>query len=222
ASDLKLDLKLFKKTPISPFPHTFEYYNPNDGIVYTVDEVDDEIKHITYYPSRADCQEIIAKGALRSRNSWRGLVPLHSNRQDVERLLGSRSSSRKTLATYKTEYESVVAKYSDGKCDAQGTNWKVPAGTLIELVVNPNPNFLLRDLHLDSTRYERQAVFPSPEINNAPKVWTYIDSSNGIVIRTQSDRGREGDEIVVSIKYLPAKRDDRLRCGSKTEFNNKR
>ena len=49
ASDLKLDVKTFKKTPISPFPHTFEYYDPTEGIVYTVDEGDDEIKHITYF-----------------------------------------------------------------------------------------------------------------------------------------------------------------------------
>lgn len=216
ASDLNLDVKTFKKTPISPFPQTFEYYNPTEGIVYTVDEADDEIKHITYYPSVADCQQMIARRALKNRNSWRGLVPLHSNRRDVERLLGTRSSSRQTLVTYNTDYETVVATYSDGKCDAQGSNWKVAEGTLIELVVNPNPSFLLRELHLDSTRYERRALSSNPEINDAPKVWTYIDSSNGIVIRTQSDPGGESDEIVVSIKYVPAKKDDRLRCGSKT------
>ena len=219
ASDLNLDVKAFQKTPISPFPHTFEYYNPTEGIAYTVDEVDDEIKHITYYPSLEDCQEIIAKHAQRNRNSWRSLVPLHSNRRDVERMLGTRSSGRQTLVTYNTDYESVVAKYSDGKCGAQGSNWNVAAGTLIELVVNPNPGFLLKELHLDSTRYKREEISLNPEINDAPKVWTYIDSSNGIIIRTQSNRGRQGDEIVVSIKYLPSKKDDRLRCGSKAKSN---
>jgi len=220
ASALKLDVKTFKKTPINPFPHTFEYYNPTEGIVYTVDEVDDEIKHITYYPSLEDCEEIIAKRAQRNRNSWRGLMPLHSNRRDVERLLGTRSPSQHTLVTYNTDYESVIAKYSDGRCDTQGSDWNVAAGTLIELVVNPNPSFLLKELYLDSTRYKREEITPYPEINDAPKIWTYIDSSNGIIIRTQSNRGREGDEIVVSIKYLPSKRDDGLRCESKAKSNN--
>ena len=220
ASDLKLDLKTFKKTPINPFPHTFEYYNLTEGVVYTVDDVDDEIKHITYYPSVEDCQEIIAKRAQRNRNSWRGLVPLHSNRRDVERLLGARSPSQQTLVTYNTDYENVVAKYSDRKCDIPSSDWNVAAGTLIELVVNPKPSFFLKELHLDSTRYKREEIAPNPEINDAPKVWTYIDSSNGIIIRTQSNRGREGDEIVVSIKYLPSKKDDGLRCGSKAKSNN--
>ena len=162
ASDLKLDVKTFKKTPISPFPHTFEYYDPTEGIVYTVDEDDDEIKHITYYPSLEDCQEIIARRAQEHRNAWRGLIPLHSNRRDVERLLGTRSSSRQALVTYNTDYENVIAKYSNGKCDAPGSNWNVAAGTLTELVVNPNPSFLLKELHLDFTRYKRQEISPDP------------------------------------------------------------
>jgi len=145
---------------------------------------------------------------------------MHSNRKDVERLLGTRSPSQHTLVTYNTDYESVIAKYSDGRCDTQGSDWNVAAGTLIELVVNPNPSFLLKELHLDATRYKREEIAPYPEINDAPKVWTYIDSSNGIIIRTQSNRGREGDEIVVSIKYLPSKKDDGLRCGSKAKSNN--
>jgi hypothetical protein len=220
-SALKLDLKEFRRTPISPFPHTFEYSNRTEGITYTVDEQEDEIKHITYYPSTVDCQEIIRTRAPRNRNVWRGLRPLHSKRKDLDTLFGSPKRGWETSATYETDHESVVAEYSDGSCDASRPDWNVAKGTLIELVVNPNPSFVLQELHLDHGRYKRHEIFPYPEIDNPPKVWNYIDSRNGIVIRTQSSRGGGGEELVVSITYQPSAKDEHLRCpkGGKTAGN---
>jgi hypothetical protein len=100
-------------------------------------------------------------------------------------------------------------------------DWNVAKGTLIELVVNPNPSFVLQELHLDHGRYKRHEIFPYPEIDNPPKVWNYIDSRNGIVIRTQSSRGGGGEELVVSITYQPSAKDEHLRCpkGGKTAGN---
>jgi hypothetical protein len=219
-SDLKLDMKDFKRTPITPFPHTFEYDNTLEGITYTVDESEDEIKHITYYPSPVDCQDIISKRASLPRNSWRGLLPLRSNRKDVEALAGSHQRDGETSATYETDSESIVAKYSDGHCDATSPDWNAPKGTLIELIVNPNPSFLLQELHLELQRYERHEIFPYPEIDNPPKVWNYIDNVNGITIRAQSNRGGEGQEVVVSITYRPAKKDEKLLCTSNAKSAN--
>lgn len=116
-SDLKLDMTKYRRAPVSPFPQTFVYENEADGIVYTVDESEDELMHITYYPSSADCQDIIAKRAPAIRNSWRGLVPLYSNRKDVEAVLRSPNSDRSTQIIYETDHESIVATYSDRNCD---------------------------------------------------------------------------------------------------------
>ena len=210
-SDLKLDMKKFKRTAITPFPQTFEYDNPEEGIVYTVDEEENEIQDITYYPTPADCQDIITKRAPQTRNSWRGLVPLHSNRKHVEALLGSPSRPSTTLVTYQTDHETIVAKYANGNCETSAVDWEVPKDTLIELVVNPDPNFLLKELRLDSARYERSEIFPYPETDNPPRVWNYIDKTNGIRIRTQATSG-PAEELVVSITYFPAQRDAKLRC----------
>lgn len=214
-SDLKLDMTNFRRTPINPFPNTFEYDNPAEGITYTVDEPNDEIRHVTYYPAPTDCQDIIAQRAPAHRNSWRGLVPLKSNRENVEALLGPARHNLQTHATYETSHESIVAYYSDGRCDASGRGWSVPQGTLIELVVNPNPGFSLQELHLDAHRYERREIFPYPEIDNPPRVWNYIDSLHGIRIRTQSSHGGGGEEMVVSLIYGPEKKDEKLRCSNK-------
>ena len=212
-SELKLDMKRFRRTPINPFPYTFEYDNVTEGITYTVDEQENEIMHVTYYPSQVDCQDVIRRRAPVYRNSWRSLTPLRSDRKDVEALLGSPARDWGMSATYETVHEGIVAKYSDGSCDATGADWNVPKGILVELTVNPNPSFFLKELQLDPRQYERYELFPYPEIDNPPKVWNYIDNINGITIRTQSSQGGgEGEEVVVSISYKPAMKDEHLRC----------
>ena len=210
-SDLKIDTTNFRRTPISPFPNTFEYDNAKEGITYTVDELNDEIKHVTYYPSPADCEDIISSRGSARRKSWRGLVPLQSNRKDVEALLGPARRELRTV-TYETTHERVVAQYADGRCDASSSGWNVPEDTLIELIVNPTPGFLLQELELDTPKYERREIFPFPEIENPPHVWLYFDNLHGITIRTQSSRGDGGEEVVVSITYGPARKDEKVRC----------
>lgn len=216
-SDLKLDMQKFERTPITPFPHTFEYDNITEGITYTVDEPADEVTTVTYYPSPVDCQDIISTRVPRHRNSWRGLIPLQSKRKDVEALFGSAQSAGETPVTYKTDHESIFAKYSTGKCEPSIYDWNVPKGTLIELTVIPNPSFLLRELRLDPSRFQRHEISPVAGID-PPKVWNYIDTVNGITVRAQSSRsGGEGEELVVSITYQPAKKDEKLRCSDQAK-----
>lgn len=212
-SDLKIDLTDFRRTPISPFPNTFEYDNPKEGITYTVDEPNNKLKHVTYYPSPTDCEDIIMRKGSPLKNSWRGLVPLHSDREKVEALLGPARRDLRTV-TYETNHERIIAQYADGRCDVSSSGWNVREDTLIELTVNPTPGFLLQELDLDTREYERREIFPFPEIDNPPHVWIYIDNVHGITIRTQSSRGGE-PEVVVSLSYGPKKEDEKLRCNKK-------
>jgi hypothetical protein len=217
-SDLKLDLTRFKRTAIAPFPHTFEYDNPTEGIDYTVDESEDEVTTIDYYATPDDCQNVIKNRAPKYRNSWRGLIPLHASRQDVERLLGASQRSWGTSAAYETDHELVTLKYANGKCGEPNTEWNVPRDTILELVVGQRLSFLLSQLNLDPSRYERQELFPFPEIANPPKVANYVNQADGISIRAQSTGG--GEEVVVSITYKAASRDENLRCSTKGSKQN--
>ena len=208
-SDLKLDLTGFQRTAIAPFPYSFEYDNKAEGIYYNVDESEDQIKHITYYPSPLDCQQVIRRLAPSYRNSWRGLVPLHANRADVEKLLGPPQRSWGKTVAYDTDHEVVTVKYSQGSCGSQDAGWNVPNDTVVELVVGQRLSFLLSRLNLDLQRYERHEQYPIPAAANPSKVVNYIDKDSGIDIRVQSNGG---PEEVVSITYLPAAKDETFRC----------
>ena len=207
-SKLGIDSSKFTRTAIVVGNGLFSYSNVTEDIVYTVNEPQDEVIDVEYLPSVADCQRVTIMTPT-PRNSWRGLIPLHSNRESVEALLGPPGRSWERTYAYDTENEIVTVKYSTGKCDEPGTGWDVPEGTVVELVVTPRLSFRLRQLNLDLDSYQRQELSPLPEIPNPPKVANLIDNVNGIIIRVQSNGG---SEEVVSITYKAAKKDEDLRC----------
>ena len=209
-SDLKLDMKRIKRTPINPFPHTFEYADRTEGVNYEVDESENRVRSIEYYGAAVDCENIIKNRAPAYRNTWRGLIPLHAKRSDVERLLGRPQRVWQTSATYDTYHEIVTVKYAKGRCNVTGSQWDVSEDTVLELVVGQRFPFLLGQLNLEENRWERQEIFPFPEIANPPKVWSYVNHVDGVIIRTQSKAG--GEELVISITYQPASKDANLRC----------
>ena len=67
---------------------------------------------------------------------WHGIVPLHSTRQDVERLLGS--SREGCHCTYSLGNANVFVQYSVEPClDVRERGWKVPKDTVINISVYP-------------------------------------------------------------------------------------
>jgi hypothetical protein len=208
-SSLHLDKTKYQRRPANAGPAYVDYINLDEGVIYTVDESDDEIIGIDYFPADADCKELIARNTPAYRNSWRGLIPLHSNRVDVERLLGSPTKANDTLNIYETDNETVGVRYSPGECKPGVNEWNVPAGTVTDFRVSPLPAFDIRGMRLDPGRFRRQEVQPPPI--NLGKVLNYIDEANGVIVRAKDD-GRV--ETLMSIDYLPSKKDEILRCKS--------
>lgn len=58
-SALKLDPRRYKKFTSPAAPHHTTYTNEEEGVTYTVDEDGEEVLHIDYYESRADCAEMM-------------------------------------------------------------------------------------------------------------------------------------------------------------------
>lgn len=73
---------------------------------------------------------------------WRGIVPLRSNRSDVERLLGMPNGK---YQRYEIKNEEATIIFSKGEC-VEG--WKVPRDTVISITVTFKQSPKLSDLKL--------------------------------------------------------------------------
>jgi hypothetical protein len=135
---------------------------------------------------------------------WIGIVPLHSTRADVERLLGPPIRSCQDGCTYNTKNESVSVHYSGRPCEEGDQNrWHVPPGTVIGLSVYPAVKPKLSDLKLKLKKFVK---------TNDPELRGYLRYSNdqdGVTYEV-SDEG-----LVLGIEWFPGLRDDALRCSDK-------
>jgi hypothetical protein len=139
-------------------------------------------------------------------NAWRGIIPLHSTRADVERLLGNHKWSHGATFIYESESERVDVVYSKGVCKLSGVErWRVPEDVVIKLEVASRSNMFVRDLKLDPRRYIRQE-------ESHPENWVeYRSVDDGIRVKAMLD-GKE--EKILLIIYEPGTKDKRLQCPS--------
>jgi hypothetical protein len=148
---------------------------------------------------------IIVMAGLAKAGEWQGIVPLHSTRVDVERLLGNPVRTNGLVSTYKTKNERVQVFYSDGVCkEGSSARYNVLSGTVLSFIVYPNAKLLVSDLKLDMTKYKREV-----DIHGEHIIY-YFNREEGIILE-----GRvlpEGGEDVQSITYEPAAKDKHLRC----------
>src|SRR6266496_2215459 len=152
------------------------------------------------------CMALIVVGFSQAKG-WRGIVPLHSTRAEVERLLGAPRESRGVASTYETNAERVLVFYSAGQCKEGTSNvWNVPRDTVLSLTVHPNAKLLVDDLRLDKTKYERVPDY------HVQSVVYYFNKEEGVRISARALE-REG-ENVDSITYEPAAKDSYLRCSN--------
>jgi hypothetical protein len=200
----------FTRIAIVSHPDLFSYSDLTDGIVYTVDETKDEVIDIEFLPSLSDCQLVITTKTSVPGNSWRGLVPLHSDRRKVEEILGRAKSSGTGVEVYDTDNETIRIRYSSGSCGDTNVEWNVLPGTVLELTVTPFLGFMLHNLDLDLSLYKRQRLGSLPEIPRPPEFVNYVNSRDGVTIKSKliSDNAEE----VISITYAPSSNDNPLRC----------
>lgn len=133
---------------------------------------------------------------------WRGIVPLHSTRADVERLIGKPNSK---YDLYDFEHERVSIIYSNGPCTRglQGM-WNVPRDTVIRISVAPKEGLQLSDLRIDLRKYER---IKDPHVQAHT---IYSNKEEGITYHV-SEGGKDSGRIL-EINYEPSSKDNHLRC----------
>ncbi len=126
---------------------------------------------------------------------WRGIVPLHSKREDVVRILGRAPDSGNL---YNLDEAVVLISYSTGTCHEDGI-WDVPRDTVERISVSPRKTFPITELQLKLSEFE------TVEDKHFPGIVYYNNAEEGIHIQTYQ-------ENVTGIDYLPAASDNHLRC----------
>lgn len=130
--------------------------------------------------------------------AWKGIVPLHSTRADVEKLLG-----RPTFedSEYDIEGERVLITYSARGCE-EGLpgGWNVPANTVVSISLSSTKDLKLADVLVPGKNYEQIYGTHTPHVD-------YVDVQDGVRYSTV-------DGSVQTISYFGSEADDKkLRCG---------
>lgn len=140
---------------------------------------------------------LLSASQPRQYDGWKGIVPLHSTRVDVERLLGP--SKDNCQCFYETKKEKIFVHYADGACEGFLHGWDVGKDTVLMITVRSNTETRLADLSLDLTKY-----IETPGADT-PKAY-YTDLNAGVRYQV-SDLG-----IVTAVDYVPKRADYNLRC----------
>ena len=129
---------------------------------------------------------------------WRGIVPLHSTRADVERLLG-KPDMQGDLYDYEDESANII--YQRHTCEEnKGEGYNVPMDTVLFIRVNfKNKDRSLSDFPIDWTKYEKT------EGGDVEGVAYYSNENEGITYGTSYGK-------VHSVEYGGTTADAHLRC----------
>ena len=134
--------------------------------------------------------------STQQKGGWRGIIPLHSTRADIERILGP--SRDKCRCIYKTENESVYVDFARAPCKGNLSGWNVPTDTVLRFTVSPEAPRSFSDLNLDLTKYDKS-------FDDTLAAY-YANRDEGIQYEV-SDSG-----VIAGITYIPRTSDENLRC----------
>ena len=128
------------------------------------------------------------------------IVPVHSTRADVERMLGSGINECK--CGYYLKDVNVFFEYSSGNCKTGGSGgWDVQTDTVLKIVVHQRPAPLFSDLEIDKTKFEKRYD------GHIERIVSYVNDEEGLVIQVD-----EVSCLVMGFYYIPAAADKELRC----------
>jgi len=134
---------------------------------------------------------------------WRNIVPLHSTRKDVQRLIGRPTESNGL--TYDLKTERVTIYYSDLPCvKGWPYGWNVAPDVVIKIVVYPQARLTLDQLGFDVRGYTKTQ-------NSRLGGNDYTNNELGISIGV-----KENGEVEV-IQYQPSAKEKHLLCPDAAE-----
>lgn len=145
----------------------------------------------------------LASAAGAHAQGWKGIVPLHSTRADVERLLGPGSGDCKCW--YDFEDNHVRIDYAKAPCEGYPSGWNVPADTVLTIRVTTEHERQFSEFVSDESKYDK-------DFEDTPVVH-YSSREEGVQYSVYPENPIGGlKNVVGSINYVPLSKDSRLRC----------
>lgn len=137
---------------------------------------------------------------------WNGIVPLHSTRADVERILGP---SNGRIGDYKYSYKfnksNVYVSYARGKCSEKAEEWQeefqVPKDTVQSISIFPTDGTKLKDLKIDVSNFKKHH-YDSGHLSS-----TIYVNEEGFGMEAYDSSG-----LVIDIFYFPSAKEYSLLC----------
>jgi hypothetical protein len=130
---------------------------------------------------------------------WSGIMPLHSTRADVIRLLGDPDFSNQIRAIYALEKEDVYIVFATDQPFFPDCVKQLPDDTVLLIKITPRTEIRLTDLKLDEKKFEKFDPSDPPNLGFEG----YVNEDEGIIIRAIKGR-------VDQICYIAAARDRHL------------
>ena len=141
--------------------------------------------------------------SVQPAKGWRGLVPLHSTKSDVEKLLG-RSHRGDYAVTYHVNGEVVSIEYSSCRCCKPiEDRFNIPNYTIVRIRVSAAVKRHIAALNLDKSKFRKEQ---NPHL---PDYWYYVNAEEGIIYEVLND------DLVITTEYGASEKDYKsLKCTS--------
>jgi len=143
---------------------------------------------------------VLVLASLSYSKQWRGIIPLHSTRKDVE---GSIGPPRERNGTeYDLPRELVIVSYSKGNCvKGWPFGWNIPPGVVTSIRIVPKTKLPLSEAGIDLTGYKQDRK------SDTPGRVTYLNQQEGLSVEFN-----EIDGAIQAINYFPTASEQHLLC----------
>jgi hypothetical protein len=152
---------------------------------------------------------VVLLTALSTRaKDWRGIVPLHSTRADVERLLGPPETDRGSAIFYTVDFSSVSFDFPQAPCGKPGSLWNVASNIVTGIWVTHQQLHEVRlgDVNLSSG-------FRTQKDLELDYIVYYINDAEGISYEVDNRYGTDANGAIVALtKYFAPAKENNLRC----------
>ena len=145
---------------------------------------------------------VLSPMGFNQENGWRGIVPLHSTREDVEKLIGPPNTPNGSMYDPPSDgiVDRVYVQYSTGHCTKERSGgYNIPSGTVIQIVVTWSKRQDFCELQIDESKFEKSLDSEIPEI-----VY-YSNMEKGIMYTVE-------DGKLKLTHYFSSKKDSHLKC----------